>query len=447
MADCAVNMMSMSSSSSRRVGNKAYINATNMNMNMNPSSSHHSNDKDNDDDDERTIVLRTMKALEKSVYKRPRAECLPDMFRGLWRKQIVEWMYVLVKFCKLRHEATAAAVHYLDVAVWASASSSSSPISISLVQTPWDYQLCAMASLHLALKVYDSPTVRVIKLSDLVKLGGGQFTEDDIIQKEHDLLRVLRWRINPPTANCFLQRYLELVPLFELDEEEDSDDDDNDHYECGGYIDSDEVNNYEDQLRPIERRRRERVRKIEEIAIEFIEVATRHDRFLSVPSSVIAYAALLSAIELSMKRQEQNEQQHQHQQNFCLDYDLVTFLQNMKTIAEMGDLTVTVTNDEDCNGDGICLSRMVLRTKMLLERIVQGVPVPPEEDDGYFFNSVFATKTKMYCDENSNRDHNNNWDGNNNNEGKYCDKKSSSGEFRKLSTNSSSSSLSPTSTI
>jgi len=385
-----------------------------------------------------------MKAMENSVYKRPRAECLPDMFRGLWRKQIVEWMYVLVKFCKLRHEATAAAVHYLDTAVWASASSSSSSISISLVQTPRDYQLCAMAALHLALKVYDSPTVRVIKLSDLVKLGGGQFTEDDIVQKEHDLLRALRWRINPPTANCFLQRYLELVPLFELDEEEHTCD--HDHDECGRDIDGDEVSNnnnnsnYGDQLEPMEHRRRVRLRKIEEIAIEFIEVATRHDRFLSVPSSVIAYAALLSAMEL---RQEQNVQ-HQHQ-IFCLDYDLVAFLQNMRNIAEMGDLTVTVTNDEDCRGDGIGLSRLVLRTKMLLEKIVQGVPVPPEEDDDYFFNSAVAAKTKMYRGENCNGDHINNRD--DNNKGKHSDKKSSFGKFKKLSTKTSSSSLSPTSTI
>merc|ERR1719387_1203502 len=39
------------------------------------------------------------------------------MFCGLWRRQIVEWMYVLIKYCKLKHEATAAAVYYLDAAV------------------------------------------------------------------------------------------------------------------------------------------------------------------------------------------------------------------------------------------------------------------------------------------------------------------------------------------
>merc|ERR1712176_436879 len=92
----------------------------------------------------------------------------------------------------------------------------------SLVETPRDYQLCAMTALHLALKVYDSPAVRVVKLSCLVTLGNGEFTEDDIIQKEQDLLRALDWRVNPPTADCFLQRYMELLPF--LDDDDDDDD-------------------------------------------------------------------------------------------------------------------------------------------------------------------------------------------------------------------------------
>ena len=98
--------------------------------------------------DERRIVLRTMRALETSVYKRPRAQSMPELFRGLWRRQIVEWMYVLIKYCKLRHEATAAAVYYLDAAVMCDSS--------SLVKSPRDYQLCAMTALYLALKIYDS---------------------------------------------------------------------------------------------------------------------------------------------------------------------------------------------------------------------------------------------------------------------------------------------------
>mmetsp|Transcript_12494 Transcript_12494/g.35485 ORF Transcript_12494/g.35485 Transcript_12494/m.35485 type:complete len:402 (-) Transcript_12494:273-1478(-) len=368
------------------------------------------------DTDERTDILRTMKSLENTVYRRPQAQCLPDTFSGVWRKQIIEWMYILVKYCKLKHEATAAAVYYLDAAVWTSCSFTS-----TLVLTPLDYQLCAMTALHLALKVYDSPAVRVVKLSCLVKLGNGEFTEDDIIQKEQDLVRTLQWRINPPTVNCFLQRYLELVPFFDdYDVDDDSD-------SCDIHSKSEES----DQLGSVERRRRERLMKIEEIAYEFMEVAVTHDRFLSVPSSVVAYAALLSAMEVTMEL----EQEQGRQQSFCsFDYDWDTFVDNMKNVAEMGD----ITNEDNCDADGRNLTRMVLQTKMLLERIVQGLPVPPEEEDGDLYNAVFS-KTMIYCDKRKNRD--------DNNQGGKKNKNSAYGNFGTASSDISSPPRSPTSTI
>jgi len=309
------------------------------------------------ENDDRMIVLRTMRALESSVYKRPRAQTMPEIFRGLWRKQIVEWMYVLIKYCKLKHEATAAAVYYLDAAVMCESS--------SLVMSPRDYQLCAMTALHLALKVYDSPTVRVIKLSCLVKLGNGEFTVEDIIQKEQDLVRALGWRINPPTPDCFLQRYMELLPFLDDDDDEQK----VSLSDCGKEGDA--------QLTPIERRRQLRLMKLEELASEFIEVAMARDRFLSVPPSVIAYASLLSAMELATA-----EQQKQHQKCY---YDWATFLRNMTEIAEMDDILNDFgTESLDGNPSGKTVSRSVLRTKMLLDRIVKGLDLPSEdEEDDY----------------------------------------------------------------
>jgi len=310
-----------------------------------------SNQHENDD---RMVVLRTMRALESSVYNRPRAQNMPEIFRGLWRRQIVEWMYVLIKYCKLKHEATAAAVYYLDAAVMCES---------SLVISPRDYQLCAMTALHLALKVYDSPTVRVIKLSCLVKLGNGEFTVEDIIQKEQDLVRALGWRINPPTPDCFLQRYVELLPF--LDEN-----DDESKVDLGDYGKEE----YDEQLAPIDRRRQKRLMKLEQLASEYIEVAMARDRFLSVPPSVIAYAALLSAMELATA-----EQQKQHQKCF---YDWANFLRNMTEVAEMDDILSDFGAESlDGNPNGKTVSRSVLRTKMLLDRIVKGLDLPSEEQD------------------------------------------------------------------
>lgn len=351
------------------------------------SNSHH---YDNDVDDDRTSVLRKMRELENSVYKRPRAQSMPEIFRGQWRKQIIEWMYVLIKYCKLNHEATAAAVYYLDAAVVCPSS--------SLINSPRDYQLCAMTALHLALKVYDSPLTRLVKLSCFVKLGNGEFTVDDIIQKEQDMVRALGWRISPPTADCFLQRYMELLPF--LDDDEDNDDEHN--FELSSDSDqnsSEDENEENDQLGPSERRRRNRLRKLEEIASEYIEVAMARDRFLCVPPSVIAYAALLSAIEIYSNDKQQQQQQ-------C-DIDFSTFLHNMEDIAEMGDIFAdfdTVNfNEKDGTSSNSSkgVSRSVRRTKILLDRIVKGLTLPPEEEDDFFSTTELAMQSNFSCNHNS----------------------------------------------
>ena len=319
---------------------------------------------------DRKIVLRTMKALESSVYKRPRAQSMPELFRGLWRRQIVEWMYVLIKYCKLRHEATAAAVYYLDAAVMCDSS--------SLVNSPRDYQLCAMTALYLALKVYDSPAVRVIKLKHLVKLGNGEFTVDDIIQKEQELVQALSWRINPPTANCFLHRYMELLPFLD-----DSDEEYN--------VDTIDVQTEEEkQLRPVELRRLKRLEKIQEVAYEYIEVAMSRDRFLSVPASVIAYAALLSAMELVTAEQEKKK--------LACYYDWSAFLSNMKEIAEMGDIL------GDFDPEGERKARGVRRTKTYLDKIVKGLDHSDGERGDDFCIAGLETNSSKARDGSDTRD-------------------------------------------
>merc|ERR1712025_1122245 len=119
---------------------------------------------------------------------------------------------------------------------------------------------------------------------------------------------------------------------------------------------------------------------LEEVASEFIEVAMARDRFLSVPPSVIAYAAMLSAMELTSKHRL-------HQQQQCY-YDWSTFLRNMTEVAEMGDIfsdACDVTLGCSATKPGR-ISRAVCRTKMLMDRIVNDLNLPPEEDDAAFFN-------------------------------------------------------------
>jgi hypothetical protein len=144
-----------------------------------------------------------------------------------------------------------------------------------------------MTALYLALKVYDSPCMRVVKLSSLVKLGNGEFKEEDILQMERLMVKLLGWRLNPPTANCFLQQYLTLLP----------------RHDCNP--------NFRENL--------------EELACQTIELAMTRDYFQAVPPSIIGYSALLMAIETV---EQQNQQ--------CMSLlDLQSFLCNMQQVAKL----------------------------------------------------------------------------------------------------------------
>ena len=267
---------------------------------------------------ETRAVLKHMRRLEATTYKRPIAKKLPEPFNGLWREQIIKWMYTLVKYCNLRHESAAAASYYLDVAVCK-----------GLIQSPNDYQLGAMTALYLALKVYDSPNLRVVKLSSLVKLGNGEFNEHDIQRMERDMVKLLDWHLNPPTPNCFLQQYLTLLPSNQRTKDE-----------------------------------------IEEIAFQAIEHTMSRDLFLAAPPSVIAYSALLMAIE-TVDHQHHHQQQHNHHHLMTNEHhhhsadssmslvDLQTFLWNMTHIARLD-------NTSPC----------LVRTSILLDRTMKSLPIP-----------------------------------------------------------------------
>lgn len=201
--------------------------------------------------DEHTLDLikdryNHMRRLESTTYKRPLK--IDEPYNGQWRQQIVEWMYTIVHHCNLRHETVSAASYFLDVSV-----------SKGLIQTPIDYQVAAMTAFHLALKIYDSPSTRVVKLDSLVKLGSGGFDEQEVLQMETNLLFMLDWRLNPPTPNCFLHQYLELLPK----------------------------DTHSSTLA-----------KIEQYSLEAIEAAVSTDYFAAlVGSSMLAYAAMLVAFE------------------------------------------------------------------------------------------------------------------------------------------------------
>lgn len=234
-------------------------------------------------------VLEQMRCSESRTYRRRVSKPI-EPFNGLWRQQIIDWMYTLVKYCKLRHESAAGGAYFLDVAV-----------ARGVIKTPSDYQLGAMTALYLGLKVFDSPSTRVVKLSSLVKLGNADFKEEDIIQMERDIVKALDWRLNPPTPNCFLQQYLVLLPT--LHESTKT--------------------------------------RLEEMALKAIEIAVAKERFYSMKSSVLGCAAILIALDQYLEAQKAMVPGCGSE--IISLWQLRTFLYNMKNIANLDHTSVLVS--------------------------------------------------------------------------------------------------------
>ena len=123
-----------------------------------------------------------------------------DMVDESWRQRMCEWMYGVVDHCNFRRDIVAVSTAYLDLCL------SRYP---ELVESRRCFQLAAMTSLYLAMKVYDTT---FIKLESLVKLGRGLFQEEDVIRMEDRILRRLNWRVHPPTTMCFVRQYLRIFP-------------------------------------------------------------------------------------------------------------------------------------------------------------------------------------------------------------------------------------------
>lgn len=151
-------------------------------------------------------IVTNMLRQEATMYKRHDylAHVLPSKLEngetidGSWRQRIVEWMYGVVDHCNLRRESVAVATCFLDLAA-----------ARDLVTCRKDFQLVAMTSLMLSIKLNDST---MVKLDSMVKLGRGLFNEADVIAMETKILKAFNWHVHPPTPVCFMRQMLRLLP-------------------------------------------------------------------------------------------------------------------------------------------------------------------------------------------------------------------------------------------
>jgi len=118
------------------------------------------------------------------------------------RARMVEWCYQTIDFFKLSRDTVHVAISCLDRFL-------STQQGASYLLDARLYQLACIASLYIAVKVYEPVELHV---SLLVQLCRGSYTAEQILETEQQVLTTLEWAVHPPSAKAFLQLFLALLP-------------------------------------------------------------------------------------------------------------------------------------------------------------------------------------------------------------------------------------------
>lgn len=115
----------------------------------------------------------------------------------VWREKICEWSYQVIDHFDFNREIVSISLSYLDRYL------STRPVNRKI------FQLAAMTSLYLAIKLYEPST---LKMSSFIELSRGYFSTEHIIAMETAILRALSWHVHPPTSLTTVKHFMLLIP-------------------------------------------------------------------------------------------------------------------------------------------------------------------------------------------------------------------------------------------
>lgn len=128
----------------------------------------------------------------------------PQMIDELCRMKMCDWCYQVVDYAVLQREVVAIAMNFLDNFL-----RSGSARSLETIASRKEYQLAAMTTLFMSIKLFESCKVDTQLLANLSR---GCYKEEDFIKMENDILFSLNWCLHCPTAVSFLEHFINLVP-------------------------------------------------------------------------------------------------------------------------------------------------------------------------------------------------------------------------------------------
>mmetsp|Transcript_9376 Transcript_9376/g.13960 ORF Transcript_9376/g.13960 Transcript_9376/m.13960 type:complete len:252 (-) Transcript_9376:12-767(-) len=114
-----------------------------------------------------------------------------------WREKICEWSYQVIDHFDFNREIVSISLSYLDRYL------STRPVNRKT------FQLAAMTSLYLAIKLYEPSN---LMMSSFIELSRGYFSTEHIVAMEEAILRALSWHVHPPTALTAVKHFMLLLP-------------------------------------------------------------------------------------------------------------------------------------------------------------------------------------------------------------------------------------------
>ena len=122
------------------------------------------------------------------------------------RAKVCKWVFDIIDRLKLHHETAIVAISYLDRVC---SSSSSSKRAAKARGNRNEYQLVAVSSLFIAIKILE---VNILSSDMLSYITKNMYTQDEITSCEQAILSALEWKMFGPTSVQFVDYILALLP-------------------------------------------------------------------------------------------------------------------------------------------------------------------------------------------------------------------------------------------
>jgi len=149
-----------------------------------------------------SVVYKCRDYLARRMEESDEDECpslVPDdTIDAVCREKMCEWSYRVGDHFHTGREVVAISFSYLDRFL----------DGVNCDRT--SFKLAAMTTLYMATKIHAR---HQIALSSLAELSRGEFEISQIEDMEAMILEALDWRLNPPTAQSFVDAFFDLVPV------------------------------------------------------------------------------------------------------------------------------------------------------------------------------------------------------------------------------------------